>query len=139
MRARETRLTGLETDAKRTDSAAVHERIRLQATAKVHAAIRARLVRSGIDPACAQALHHGEAEAAELARLGEKPGLPGDREQFDTSGGGGLADVFFAKIGDMAGRYRDGSTPDFARASPAELFAWCLARPAEEPRTGKPG
>jgi hypothetical protein len=132
MRARENRLTGLEIDAKRTDSAADHQRIRLQATAKVHAAIRAGLVQSGIDPAYAKALHHGEAEAAELASLGEKSGLPGDGEQFEASGGGGLADVFFAKIGDMAGRYRDGSTPDFARASPAELFSWCLA-PAPPP------
>jgi hypothetical protein len=125
-------LTGLEIDAKRTDSAADHQRIRLQATAKVCAAIRAGLVRSGIDPASAKALHHGEAEAAELASLGEKPSLPGDGEQFEASGGG-LADVFFAKIGDMAGRYRDWSTPDFTRASPAELFAWCLARPAPPP------
>jgi hypothetical protein len=133
MRARENRLTGLEIDAKRTDSAAVQQRIRLQATVKVYAAIRAGLVQSGIDPANAKALHHGEAEAAELASLGEKPSLPGDGEQFEASGGGGLADVFFAKIGDMAGRYRDWSTPDFTRASPAELFAWCLARPAPPP------
>src|ERR1700751_33213 len=94
MRARENRLTGLEIDAKRTDSAADHQRIRLQATAKVHAAIRAGLVQSGISPAYAKALHHGEAEAAELASLGEKSGLPGDGEQFEASGGGGLADVF---------------------------------------------
>jgi hypothetical protein len=46
-----------------------------------------------------------------------------------------LAGKFAAKIGDMARRYQDGSAPDFANASSAELFAWCLARPVHEPGT----
>jgi len=46
-----------------------------------------------------------------------------------------LAGKFAAKIGDMARRYQDGSAPDFANASSAELFAWCLARQVHEPGT----
>jgi hypothetical protein len=44
--------------------------------------------------------------------------------------------MFAAKIGDMARRYQDGSEPDFANASLAELFAWCLVRPVSVPGTG---
>jgi hypothetical protein len=48
----------------------------------------------------------------------------------------GLAGMFAAKIGDMARRYQDGSEPDFANASLAELFASGLVRPVSVPGTG---
>jgi hypothetical protein len=44
-----------------------------------------------------------------------------------------LAGIFAAKIGDVARRYQGGHEPDFANASLAELFAWCLARPDPNP------
>jgi hypothetical protein len=127
-------LTGLETGAKRADSTAVQQRERLQATAKVCAAVCAVLVRSGIDPASAFALHRHEAETAELAGRGEKSDWAGADEKFARSDGDVLANVFFAKIGDMAQRYQDGQQPEFARASLAELFAWCSAQPAQAPQ-----
>jgi hypothetical protein len=39
-----------------------------------------------------------------------------------------LAGVFADKIGQIARRYEDGSKPDFANASLAELLAWCISR-----------
>ena len=40
----------------------------------------------------------------------------------------GLAGTFTVKIRDISRRFRDGHEPDFASASLAELFAWCVAR-----------
>jgi hypothetical protein len=45
--------------------------------------------------------------------------------------------VFFAKMGEMARRYQGGGEPDLAKASLAELFAWCLARPVSVPGTAR--
>jgi hypothetical protein len=125
----------LETGARRADSTAVQQRQRLQATAKVCAVVCDALVRSGIDPASTFALHRDEAETAELAGLGEKSDWAGADEKFATPDGDVLADAFFAKIGDMAQRYQDGQQPEFARASLAELFAWCSAQPAQAPQS----
>ena len=50
---------------------------------------------------------------------------------FAASDDDGLASIFAAKMGDMARRYQDGSEPDVTKASLAELFAWCLARPGQ--------
>jgi len=58
----------------------------------------------------------------------------GAREQFDDDGSMG---VFFAKMGEMARRYQGGGEPDLAKASLAELFAWCLARPVSVPGTAR--
>ncbi len=39
--------------------------------------------------------------------------------------------MFAVRIGDTARRFQNGGgAPDFANASLAELFAWCLARGA---------
>jgi hypothetical protein len=135
-RALETRLTGLETGAERSASAAVRQRHRLRATAKICAAVRAGLVQSGIDLAGAAALRRCEAEIAERVSPGEEPELAGVEEKFKAPDGDGLAGDFAAKLGDMAQRYLDGHELDFAKASMAELLAWCLARPAVEPDNG---
>ena len=49
-------------------------------------------------------------------------------EQLAVGDHDGLADIFTVKIGEIARRFRDGHQPDFASASLAELFAWCVAR-----------
>jgi hypothetical protein len=59
---------------------------------------------------------------------GEEPELPGADEKSDVPRSDGLADVFFARLGDKAQRDQDGHKLDFANASLAELFAWCLAQ-----------
>jgi hypothetical protein len=129
-------------------SAEALDRAALRAWVAVGAAVRERLARLGVDPACARALRLEEAAAARLVGLGDTPEyqwadaaprpnpvtVSGARERcegFDAPGRDGLADRFVAKIADAAKRYHDGREPDFADASLAELFAWCLARLAD--------
>jgi hypothetical protein len=147
-RGRDSRLARLATPAERADTAEFLDRCALEARLKVCAIVRDRLARAGIDPTRAQALRLGE--AAELQRaeaaphLDPLPAIPGSspgraRQQFEevaASDGDGLAGMLAAKIGDMARRYQDGSEPDFANASLAELFAWCLVQPVSLPGTG---
>ena len=157
-RGRDSRLARLATPAERADTAEFLDRSALEARLKVCAIVRDRLTQSGIDSARAQALRSGE--AAELQRAEATPhldplpapfltlprsrgregwGQSGARQQFEevaASDDDGLSGMFAAKIGDMARRYQDGSEPDFANASLAELFAWCLVRPVSVHGTG---
>ena len=136
-RARDTRMTRLEAPVAHADSAEILDRCALRARIKVRALVGDALAQAGIDPARAPALRLGE--AAELPPAGAAPHpdpLPasGAREPFAgfaASDDDGLAGIFAAKMGDMARRYQDGSEPDVTKASLAELFAWCLARPAQ--------
>jgi hypothetical protein len=127
----------LEAPAARADSAEILGRCALRATIKVRALVGDALTQAGIDPVRAQALRLGE--AAELPPAAAAP-LPdplpasGAREPFAgfaASDDDGLAGIFAAKIGEMVRRYQDGSEPDVTKASLAELFAWCLARPGQ--------
>jgi hypothetical protein len=147
-RGRDSRLARLATPAERADTAEFLDRCALEARLKVCAIVRDRLTQSGIDSARAAALRLAdvtELHRAEAApHLDPLPAIPGSspgraRKQFEevaASGDDGLSGMFAAKIGDMARRYQDGSEPDFASASLAELFAWCLGRPVSAPSTG---
>ncbi len=106
--------------AGRTASAEASARATLGAWAAVCAFIRESVAQAGIDPAQVGAL-----------RLAPPPDpLPDGepQEEFVLCDGDGLASVFAEKIGQMARRYEDGHEPDFANASLAELFAWCISR-----------
>jgi hypothetical protein len=133
-RGRDSRLARLATPAERADAAEFLDRCALEARLKVCAVVRDRLTQSGIDPTRAQALRSGEAAELQRAEAAPHPDASGAREQFDDDDG--LAGVFFTKIGEMARRFEDGSEPDLAKASLAELFAWCLARPVSVPGAG---
>jgi hypothetical protein len=97
---------------------------------KVCAVIRDGLAQAGIDPAGAVSLRNGDAAAARLAELGDTPELERADAQLPASDDDPSAGIFAAKIGAMATRYGDAGPPNLATASLAELFAWCLARPA---------
>lgn len=93
----------------------------------VCAIVRDGLVQAGIDPACATALWLRAAEPP-MAERDHKLD-PGCLEEASAAGDGdGLAEMFAAKIGGIAGRFGDGHEPDFASASLAELLAWCASR-----------
>jgi len=109
----------MTTAAAHADAAAGLDRRALGAWAAVCEFVRDGLVCAGIDPARAGAL-----------RLAP-PSTNEDREaagEFVIEDADGLADTFAEKIGQLARRYEDGQEPNFANASLAELFAWCLSR-----------
>jgi hypothetical protein len=130
----------LEAPAAHADSAEILDRRALRARIKVRAIVGDALARAGIDPARAHALRLGE--AVELPPAGAAPhpdplpasGAREPSEGFAAFDDDGLAGMFAAKMGDMARRYQDGSEPDVTKASLAELFAWCLARPGQGSR-----
>jgi hypothetical protein len=139
-RARDTRLARLTARGARADSAEAVDRCALRAWVAVRAVVNDGLAHAGIDPARARALrlapHPGPLAPPSLtlprSRGREGWGQSEPREPFEeiaASDSDGLASVFAAKIDDMTRRYQDGSAPDFANASVAELFAWCLAQP----------
>jgi hypothetical protein len=89
--------------------------------------VRDGLVQAGVDPASATAVQLG-GMAAHLTDIADKPELRRREEELAAGDDDGLAGIFTVKIGEMVRRFRDGHEPDFAAASLAELFAWCLAR-----------
>lgn len=123
---RERRLARVEAGLARDEPVEANRRCLLAARARVRAIIRDRLAGSGIDPADVRALHIADDAAAEPDGISEqqRPGMSEHR--------------LIAKILGIAEQYQDGGAPDPARASLAELFAWCLAhRHGDEP-AGKP-
>jgi hypothetical protein len=131
----------LEAHAARADAAEILGRCALRARIKVCAFVGNALAQAGIDPARAPALRLGEAAELPPAAAAPHPdplpasGAREPSEGFRASDDDGSAGLFAAKMGDMARRYQDGSEPDVTKASLAELFAWCLARPAQGSRT----
>jgi len=139
----------LSAETARSESAEARMRATLRARVTIGMAVREELALSGIDPTQIHALRLAEAAAAELASLGESPEPGRDAAaDFPADGAGnqsdclaaarsdGLVDRFVRKIADLANRYQDGSEPDFANASLAELFAWHLARCAARAQPG---
>ena len=132
----------------------------LGAWATVCAVVRDTLLRSGIDPACARALSQAGGSLAGLGDTPEFPRAGADRQSSRSPRDGaprggalkdgatedgateppgepadpdpdGAAGLFAVRIGDTARQFQTGGgAPDFANASLAELFAWCLARGA---------
>lgn len=94
----------------------------LGALGAVCAFVHDGLVRAGVDPARARALRLVLPDPSAANDSNEDP------EEFVIDDADGLAGIFAGKIAELVRRYEDGHEPDFARASLAELFAWCLAR-----------
>ena len=129
-RSRKARLDRLIGRAGDADDAAAERRRALRARAALGAAVRWTLAQSGIDPARAPALRVGDEASAELAVAGDPPAEPAADPAADDRNSSadplcGLDD----RIGRLVACYRDGvrADPDFARASLAELLAWCIA------------
>ncbi len=124
-RVRDTRLSRLTAERTRFNSSIGLDCCTLRAWNTVCGLVRDGLVEAGIDPERATALQLG-GFAAHLTD-GELEGrrLEGELAVGDHDG---LAGIFTVKIGEIARRFRDGHEPDFASASLAELFAWCVAR-----------
>lgn len=129
-RGRKARLDRLTRRTGEGDSAAIERHRMLRARAAIGAAVRWSLARQGIDPARVPALLIADDASAELAASGDPP-PPCSAEP--AAGDNGAADnpgsLFDDCILPLVARYRDGSRtePDFARASLAELLAWCIA------------
>jgi hypothetical protein len=131
-RARDARLARLARLAgcfKEPRSRESERRRRLSARVAAGALIRESLARRGLDPARAPALSLAES-AAELAHDAPAPDRPSPAPDRDTP-----AERFAARIAAIAERLRERGEPDLARASLAELFAWCLCAPSA---CGKP-
>ncbi len=83
---------------------------------------------AGIDPARAVMLLVADEAAAELAAIPDTLEL--ERADAAATAADGDRDGdsrFLAKMHDLVRRYREGDECDPARASLAELHAWCLA------------
>lgn len=135
-RGREARLDRLIRRSGEGDRAAGERHRVLRAHAAIGAAVRWSLLQSGIDPARAAALLVADEAAAELAASGDPPLPPcaeppaGERAPADDSDPpDDPLSRFDGRIGRLVTRYRGdcAADPDFARASLAELFAWCIA------------
>ena len=126
-RVRDARLTRLATERTRFGATAKLGDCTPRAWNTVCATVRDGLVQAGINPACAATLQRSSA-AAELAELDVLVELHRSETQLTEGDHDGLAEIFAEKIGDVARRFEDGHEPDFASASLAELFAWCLWR-----------
>jgi hypothetical protein len=89
----------------------------------------------GLDPALAISLQRGDDAAAELAAIPDSKGLRrADNEisrlEIARTGAGDRTRKASERQSQMmqkAARFHDGSQPDFANASPATLFAYCIA------------
>jgi len=136
-RGREVRLGRLAAPARHAEISAAHHRSALRARAAIGAAVRDCLMHAGIDPARAVMLLVADEAAAELAAIPDTPEL----ERADAAVTAGAADSdpdavsrFQANMHDLVRRYREGDEFDPARASLAELHAWCLtAASGQEP------
>jgi hypothetical protein len=128
-RARKSRLVQLAAEAMRADSAQGLDRCTLSAWVAVVEIVREGLAAAGIDPARVGALRLIPPAASRQAADGAGA-LPLSEEipEFTLGDEGGLADAFATKIAALARQYEDGREPDFAKASLAELFAWCISR-----------
>jgi hypothetical protein len=119
------RLARLTAERTRFDSTIGLDRCTLRAWNTVCHLVRDGLVEAGIDPGSATALQLGGIAAHMTDGILEGRRL---EEELAVGDHNGLAGIFAVKIRDIARRFRDGHEPDFASASMAELFAWCVAR-----------
>ena len=118
-------------DAAERSSAAIRRRHIWRAEATIGAVIRSALTRAGIDAAQATRLCVADQAAAALAEISDTP------EVQRVDGGSpaqdrGRGDPFKAKILALARGFAGGPTPDLAKASFAELYAWSLTQPPAE-------
>ena len=126
-RVRDARIARLAAERTRFDSTAGLDNCTLRAWDRVCGLVRDGLVQAGVDPENATAVQLG-GMAAHVTDIADKPQARRREEELAVGDQDGLAGIFRQKIGDVARRFRDGREPDFASASVAELFAWCVAR-----------
>lgn len=126
-RVRDGRIARLAAERTRFDSTTGLDNCTLRAWSRVCGLVRDGLVQAGVDPESATAVQLG-GMAAHMTDIADKPELRRRQEELAVGDQDGLAGIFREKIGDIARRFRDGRKPDFASASLAELFAWCVAR-----------
>jgi hypothetical protein len=126
-RAFDGRLVRLAAERTRFDSTTGLDNCTLRAWNRVCDLVRDGLVQAGVDPKSATAVRLG-GMAAHTTDIADKPEVRRREEESAVGDHDGLAGIFTVKIREVARRFRDGREPDFASASLAELFAWCLAR-----------
>jgi hypothetical protein len=126
-RVRDARLTRLSAERTRIDSTTGLDHCTLRGWNTVCDLVRDGLVQAGIDPESATAVQLG-GMAIHVAEFGDMLEVRRPEEELRVGDDDGLAGIFRLKIADIARRFRDGHEPDFASASLAELFAWCVAR-----------
>jgi hypothetical protein len=128
-RVRDARIARLAAERTRFDSTTGLDNCTLRAWNRVCDLVRDGLVQAGLDPENATAVQLG-GMAAHMTDIADKPEVRLLEEELLVGDDDGLAGIFAVKIRDIAQRFRDGHEPDFASASLAELFAWCVARGA---------
>jgi hypothetical protein len=129
-RGRKARLDRLARRAEIAAGTAVEHRRLLMARAAIGGAVRWSLARQGIDPARVPALRVADEAAAELAASGGPPlRCSAEEAADDRDPPADLGICLDDALGRLVERYRGGAgaAPDFARASLAELLAWCIA------------
>jgi hypothetical protein len=117
------------------DRHAAHRRNTRRALVEISEAIREQLALMGFDPALAVSLLRGEQAAVELAAIPDSETLRAADAAItrsDQHDDGAASTIIAAQVAPMATHFRDGSEPDLAHASLAELFAFCF--PQGEPR-----
>ena len=124
---RDARMARLAAEKTRFDSTTGLDNCALRAWSNVCDLVRDGLMQAGVDPESATAVQLG-GMAAHMTDIADKPEVRRREEELGVGDQDGLAGIFRVKIGDIARRFRDGREPDFASASLAELFAWCVAR-----------
>ena len=83
----------------------------------------------GFDPALEVRLQRGRQAAVELAAIPDSENLwaaDAAITRSDQQDDGATATIIAAPVAPMATHFRDGSEPDLAHASLAELFAFCF-------------
>src|SRR5215469_10090452 len=113
------------------DRHAAHHRNTRRALVEICEAIREQLALMGFDPALAVSLQRGEQAAVERPDSETLRAADAAITRGDQQDDGAASSVIAAQVAPMATPFRDGSEPDFAHASLAELFAFCF--PQAEP------
>lgn len=129
-RGREARLDRLSQRAGGEHGPDAERRRVLLARAAIGASVRCGLAQRGIDPARAAALRVADEASAELAASGDPPPrFSAERPACDRDLLDDAQARFNDNMGRLVARYRDlaAAAPDLARASLAELLAWCIA------------
>ena len=110
-----------------SDRQAAHHRMTCRAVVKVCAEIRDRLLQMGMDPAEAVSLRLGDAAAAELATIPDSETLRAADEEIirDEVRDDSWTRWAAATVAQMAAKFLDGSVPNLANASLAELYVSC--------------
>jgi hypothetical protein len=128
-RVRERRLARAAAGINTPDAAAAWAATALRARVKLGAVLRQTLAQSGIDPAAVAMLRRCDEAEQQLAAIAHDRQI----EAAPAAGAGEPQEepvlaLLYARLDVMARDYRSGRELDLARASLAEILAWCGAR-----------